>query len=197
MTKANFYRNLKIDTPFDKEILIKDLSKEILSPDRIFMCKRWGYRDPIFSNPFHQLLDNLSCYVANAEIFYIPSNKQLEWHIDMYPPMDFVKINFVWNSDNHSMMWGKCINEDKKISISLTQMDTEYVKYEDKEIKPLESVKISEKFPALVNVGIPHKVVNISPLPRWCFSIVPHHNNKRILFDDALKIFKNYIVTID
>jgi hypothetical protein len=194
MIKNNYFRYLQIDFPFDKKAVSEELLNEIKFSNKIHMWKKWGFRDSVFSDSFHNWLNNLGCYVANAEIFYIPLNKQLEWHIDMYPPNNFVKINFVWNSDNHVMMWGECTDQYRKNSVSLTQMNTEYVSYEEKEIKLLEMIRISEKFPSLVNVGIPHKVINSSFFPRWCFSVIPHFNNKRILFDDAIIIFKDYII---
>jgi hypothetical protein len=112
----------------------------------------------------------------------------------MWPPQNFIKINFVWNSDDHDMLWGQCTNPVKKINVSTTTMNTEYVQYEDREIELLEKTKIKEDFPIIVNVGVPHKVINYStPNARWCLSIVPHYDKKRILFNDALKIFNEYV----
>ena len=189
-----YYRYLNISNdPFNRQELLDSVTtKKIYT---IAMWKKWGYKDKLFKEEFHSWLASLGCYVANAELFHIPPKEQLVWHLDMWPAQDFIKINFVWNSDDHNMLWGRCINATKEINISTTTMNTAYVKYEDTEIELLEKTKIREDRPIIVNVGVPHKVINYSTtLSRWCVSIVLHHNGKRILFDDAVNIFSEYVV---
>jgi hypothetical protein len=188
-----YYRHLNIpNDPFNKQSLMDRVRDNDMH--KVRMWKHWSYKDPVFKPEFHAWLDSLGCYVANAEVFYIPAGEQLVWHLDMWPPQDHVKINFVWNAPNHTMQWGKCINPAKQIDIAWTPMNTHYVSFEPEEIELVEQTKVREENPILVNVGVPHKVINRSDVARWCLCIVPHYDKKRILFEDAVKIFSEYVV---
>ena len=48
--------------------------------------------------------------------------------------------------------------------------------------------------PSLVNVGILHGTNNPTPEGRWTLSFIPQKDEQYIPWDDALEIFKDYLV---
>jgi hypothetical protein len=194
---SEFYRHLAIPMEsFNKqEIMDLLIDREGTNTfHKVRMWKWWGYRDPILTAKFHNWLDSVGCNVFHAELFHIPPNGVLPWHVDQNPGHNVAKINFVWGADEHEIQWGKQINSDALLTSVMTPMNTKYVSYEDDEIEIIEKTKVRLDMPMLADVGQPHRVLNYSTTSRWCFSVVIHKNKYRILFKDAVEIFSEYVV---
>ncbi len=157
--------------------------------------KRWSYKTDLFDLSLHELLDKLNCEILAAEVFYTAPNNLLSWHTDMGPvAKDFIKINFVWGSDDHSMEWGEPIAVNKNYELSPTQAGTTYVHFKKEEVQFTASYKLTS--PTIVNVGRPHRVINNSLTNgRWCVCLIPGIKGRpdRIMFDEALEIFSEYV----
>jgi hypothetical protein len=171
---------------FDKEQLVTELSEEI-NPKQFYIWKKWFNRTTLLSEEFHQWLASLGCYVFFVEVFYTPPSGKMIWHIDTEEPSNFIKINFVWGSRFHIMQWGESKNSG---SHSLTPADTKYLKFSNDEIKIIDSIKITA--PTIVNIGVPHRVINNDQTGRWCLSVNIHKDGERIPLDVAKKIFSEY-----
>lgn len=158
--------------------------------------KRWGYKSDIFIPELHDLLDSVNCEVLAAEVFYTSPGNALSWHTDMGPiAQDFIKINFVWGSDNHAMEWGESIAINKEYELQPTQAGTTYVHFKKEEVQFTAAHTLTS--PTIVNVGRPHRVVNYSPTQgRWCLCLIPGVKGRpgRIMFDEALQIFNAYVI---
>jgi hypothetical protein len=111
------------------------------------------------------------------------------FHVDINPPRDYVKINFIWGSDHHVMQWGESKSFSQPVPALKTVVGTDYLSYHETEIDIKESLTIEN--PVLVNVGRPHRVLNYSQSGRWCLCLIPRRKktNQRILFQDALDLF--------
>ena len=121
--------------------------------------------------------------------FMLPSNAE-DIHIDQLSG-DYVKLNYVYYGHNSKMNWYKPKAEIKK-SASITSIGTQFVSYDKTEVDLLHSQIVG--FPGLVQVGVPHSITNFED-KRLCISIVLHNmQNKRLSMNEALVIFKDYIV---
>lgn len=136
-------------------------------------------------------------------IFYkIPDESNAEGgyniHVDGDPSIDadkqlrdVAKINWVFNAGDSVMNWYKPkegVNKD----ISTSVVKTYYVKYTIDEVE-LEYTKALHNT-HIVQIGVPHDVLNVN-VPRHCVSVALAHNNgNRLTMDEAVDIFKKYII---
>ena len=156
----------------------------------------WRYnevRTCILTEDFHNLLDHLNCTVLAAELFYTAPYNILPWHIDMNPPRDNVKLNFVWGSDSHEMQFGEIKDFSPLRNTSILGESSPYVEFLPPQIEVKNKVQLT--FPALVNSGRPHRVVNKSSQGRWCLSIIITRIGRpdRILFEEAVNLLSEYV----
>lgn len=173
-----------------EELSIYDLTVKTTPAGRHW--RKWGFRTAIITDDFHKLLNSINCEVLEAEVFYTAPYSVLPWHIDMNPPVDNVKLNFVWGSSNHKMNFGEIRDASALELTSTTAAGSQYVEFKPNQVIFKESIQLSQ--PALINSGRPHNIVNWSPNGRWCLSVILTHNKKRILFNDALKLFSEYVL---
>jgi hypothetical protein len=182
-----YFKSLNIlNDCFDQEKIINSISN--VDSTKLGM---WKLEQVPFNDYFVNWLSDAGCQIFFTELFYTPPYRNLVWHIDSNQPSNFVKINFIWGSQKHHMQWGELISP-RSVSVKETVANTEYIEFKDYEIKILESTTIIN--PTIVNVGVPHRVVNIDNTGRWCLSAVIHNNDQRVQFDDAVKLFSEYVL---
>lgn len=187
-----FYQPLNINPDcFSKERIMSEVDNNFKDRTITQTWKKWGPDTDIFNSDFNDMLKSKFCYVSFAELFYTPPGGRLRWHIDTERPSNFIKINFVWGSQNHKMLWGES-NSRKPIHYKFTMSGTKYLDFQDVEITLLEEATIVH--PTIVNIGVPHSVVNLDTTPRWCLSVNIHRDGARILFRDAVDIFSEYVL---
>jgi hypothetical protein len=186
---SNYYRYLNLpEDSFDKNKLSSDVSID-LDKNR---NKHWNRLDNYFTNDIKEWLLKFNYTLTNAELFYTAPFGQLPWHIDMNPPENFVKINFVWGSKNHLMEWGELKNANISIDTFRTEVGSQYSKFTQDQIDSKIAITITK--PILVNVGKPHRVVNLSREGRWCFCMILTCNDRRIFFNDAVNTLNEYVL---
>lgn len=184
-----YYRFLTLpEIFFDKDQISFDLSKSIDQNKN----NHWNQLNYIFNDKIFSFFSSLDCTLINSELFYTPPFGRLPWHIDMNPPEDFVKINYVWGSENHIMCYGETKDTNKIFVTSKTAVNTQYISLDDNEVLNVTAVKINQ--PVIINAGRPHKIVNFDSTGRWCLSLIITKNDRRILFKDAIEIFSEYVV---
>ena len=182
-----YFKSLNIlNDCFDREKIITSISN--FDPTKLSM---WKLEEAMFNDYFVNWLSNLGCQIFFTELFYTPPYRNLVWHIDSDKPSEFIKINFIWGSQKHYMQWGELISQ-KSLEVSKTVTNTKYIEFKDYEIRTLESTTINK--PAIVNVGVPHRVVNLDNTGRWCLSAIIHNNKGRIQFNDAVDLFNEYVL---
>lgn len=123
-----------------------------------------------------------------AAIFYSNGSATHPIHADYYYPTDVTKINWVFGPD-HIMNWYKT----SKINAHSTWQGKNFVPYNSNEVELVHSQKVST--PSLIQVGIPHNVVNFSG-NRICVSVALFYRRtkKQLTMQEARTLFKNYIV---
>lgn len=172
---------------FDQEKLTSKKSKNL----NIDQNNHWNNLVEVFNDSAHDFFSKFNYEITNAELFYTAPKRELAWHIDMNPPEDFMKINFVWGSESHSMLWGELKNPSITYETSLTKVSSQYIKLTNTDIFLKKTLFIDN--PVIVNVGRPHKIYNYSEKGRWCLSMILCSQGRRILFNDAVKALSEYV----
>ena len=185
--RSHYYRFLQFPFEFfNQENLSNEMSKDLdLSKN-----KHWDKLVDIFNLDTHKLFSKFDYKIINAELFYTAPLGDLVWHIDMNPPEDFMKINFVWGASSHLMLWGELKDPTKIYQTSNTEVASQYIRLADYDVVFKESATINQ--PVMVNVGRPHKILNRDSVGRWCLSMIITHQNRRILFKDAINTLNEY-----
>lgn len=143
---------------------------------------------------FVDWLDQLNITVGFAEVFKkYPSSSVQPWstHLDGEIFDDHVKINFVQGHGTSKMIWAK-IKQGYEHTKRTTVVNTNYL------CAPLEHCDIVASDPlwqpAVINAGLLHNIIDVSE-PRICYSFMLRHKNswRRLLWDDAMTLFKDYL----
>jgi hypothetical protein len=182
------------DTFFNKEQLMDDLKDDLVTYNNGAgrHWRNWGYQNTPFNQQAIDWVSSLGCVIANAEVFYTKPGGTLPWHVDMNPPDPISKINFVWGSTDHLMEFGDIKNPEVVKPAMTTKVNSHYISYEASEITNITPFVLDK--PALLNVGRPHRVINNSNTGRWCLCLILFKNNRRIMWDDALSLFSEYVL---
>ena len=137
-------------------------------------------------------LNSLGLKIGFAEVFKKPPGYDFPnaLHIDGEELDDHVKINFVYGIGSSKMRWWK-IKDGKSYKKETTVVWTKYF-YAAREDCDMVAESSLEK-PSLVNAGVLHNV-ELVDRERWCYSfMITHSNGSRVYWDEAMKIFKDYI----
>jgi len=136
---------------------------------------------------------NISVGIKHCEVFYLSPDSQSNHviHLDGESFDDHVKLNFAYCETEELMNW--FIPKENAILISKkTPIDTTYIETNEDQCILVHQAIIGQ--PSLVNVGQLHNISDVKS-PRYCFSFVLSklETNKRLTWDDAVEIFKDYI----
>lgn len=198
---SKLYNYLKF--PFDicdMQGIVEKYTKNIDNPK---LRGSWSLpKEGTLNDDIFKVLEEKGCELAWIELMYTPPNVSRNWHIDPDENdsiSNVCKINIIFcEEDNHYCQLGVTKNSDHDIKLDYTnvngslQKNFMYISFKDDEIDVIDSITI--KNPILINVGVPHRVVNNTNSSRWCLCLVLRKNGKRILFEEALDIFKEYLI---
>ena len=147
---------------------------------------------------FDAWLNIFGCNLFMGEVFYTPPYGKIPIHTDHSSYTNHVKINMSWGPEEGVTQWwksdiirrestynngGKDIGEVNNIQHIWSNEDNCELLYE-----------ANTNLPSLVNVGILHGTNNPTPEGRWTLSFIPQKDEQYIHWDDALEIFKDYLV---
>lgn len=145
------------------------------------------------SSEFENWLAKFDLFVKRIELFHTEPNRITGWHIDMNPPRDWIKINWVYENGTSFMEWGQK-NTNDVLSNQITMAGTSYVRFESEAVDR----KCRHKLigPTLINAGRPHRIDNNKSSDRWCIStiILKKKELSRLSWIDALHIFRDYLI---
>ncbi len=134
---------------------------------------------------------NLGIKITFIEVFYRPPGNIGSIHIDSKGG-DYSKINWIYDGKNSVMEWFRIKPgvADQTTSIE-TSAGTSYISYDESEVELVHREFITG--PALVQVGVLHRVINPEQ-DRWCLCFVLcSMENRRLKICTATEILKDYI----
>ena len=124
------------------------------------------YTDP--HPELKRLLLNRGIGIREAQRFYTPPNGTLPPHVDCDHVNNYAKLNYVFGSNNHLMVWHQ-LKSGCTTKAMLTPIGTKYLYANQQDLEPVFSAQVG--FPSLVNSGQFHSIVN-GPDPRICYSFM-------------------------
>lgn len=192
----NYYRLLNVPyTLFDKE-QVENICAEAIKQRNNSAGTQINFRgrkNSLFNDVAHDWIKSLGCEIMASTIFYSqPRNTTptiLGWHNDGEYG-DYTKFNFIWGSTNHLMLFGEPTGPYPEPVVN--RAGTRYTSFKENELKNIVSLQIDK--PIIFNGNIPHEIRNFDHNSRWCLSMVINYNGNRLLWNDALNIFKDYII---
>jgi hypothetical protein len=186
-----FFRNLNIDIPIRCNIDLLETRFKI-KPHQYFHITFDDENQIWLSEKLETWLCQLGLYVRRIEIFHTQPNKITGWHIDMNPPRDWVKINWIYETGTSYMEWGD-FNINAPLVSQISAGGTSYIKFESTDIQTI--CRHSFSGPTLINSGVPHRIDNSKPTDRWCLSTILWYrdNHCRVDWKDAMQIFKSHL----
>ena len=164
--------------------------------------KVWNHFLIDIDNNLNEFLKKYGLEICYAEIFYTPPNTSSFIHADLDDPKYLLKkntasrckLNYVFGADGSYMQWFKYKNLNKDIKKMQTRFDAPYLRYKDHECDLIYSTKTKQ--PSLVEVVIPHNVLNCTNEPRWCISylLYDRHHNVMPTWKDVSKRLREFVV---
>jgi len=147
----------------------------------------------LVSDELKLLLDKCNLDVSLVEVFHRQPLAIGNIHSDLDTVGDYSKLNWIYGGEGSIMKWYK-INKTyvKSETTHTTDINSYALYYKDAEVDLIHSQTVGQ--PSLVQVGIPHRVVN-GNAERFCVCVVfeDRDTKKRPTFQEALELFKNYI----
>lgn len=178
----NFYF-LNIDIPLFKEgITFQDIPKTSIA----VIDKEKYLNEKMF-----MFFDSLDLKIFFVETFFKTLEHQGGIHIDGSGG-DYAKLNWVFGGGDSKMCWYEPLDKTSKIKIK-TSTGTSCISYSRDQVNEIERTVI--KNPTLVQVGIPHNIIDVTE-DRYCVSILYRNKNNDIrpTMLRSVQTFKNYIL---
>lgn len=152
---------------------------------------------------FVNLLAARGLYASHIALFHTPPHRLLPIHTDTYIIPHFAKLNFVYGAKGSRMVWHRLkpgykivpqVTDDQKKYRTPTGSNVAYVGVPSSECFPVASAQIGT--PTLVDVGVPHSVLNSTREHRWCISIPMRSlDDDHVLeFEEARERLKDLLV---
>lgn len=186
-----FYLDLK-NVPIIKCNLTQLKSEFDVKTDQYFHRVFDKHNHIWLSRDFEDWLETLGLFVRRIEIFHTEPNRITGWHTDMSPPVDWVKINWVYEEGISYMEWAE-LPQEMPSEIRKTMAGTPFLRFEPETVDV--ACQHQLKGPTLVNVGRPHRISNQKNTVRWALSTIIWYidKQKRVTWDEAVEIFKEYL----
>ena len=179
----NNFRFLNLDIPLFKEgITLDDIQKTFIT----VIDEEKYLNEKIF-----KFFDSLDLEIFFVETFFKQANNKNKIHIDG-TGNDYTKLNWVFGGGQSKMKWYAPLDNTLR-PLFKTATDTSYVAYTPEQVTEVESSIIRN--PTLVQVGVPHNVVDITE-DRLCISVLFRNkiNKNRLTMLESVQTFKKYII---
>ena len=141
------------------------------------------------NSELYTFLKKRNLIITLAEFFYNPPDRKTTIHTDAEGG-NYTKLNWVFGGTTSSMCWYKENISNSSIK-EKTTIGTDYITYDPHNVSLISKATI--KFPSIVQVGIPHNIINGNE-ERYCLSIVFFNSkNHRPTMEESLMIFHDLI----
>lgn len=154
----------------------------------------WQIGPEHLSTELLTLLASHNLMVYYSEIFYTHPHDKIIIHADAVTPPDSCKLNWVYELEPTEMRWFN-ITDGQQLKCKNNLIGGQYYTIDDESKYELVYTHKMQK-PTMVNVSVPHDVVNNTDYPRWCVSVVvkdaaDHH---RISWSKLKERLERYII---
>jgi hypothetical protein len=113
-------------------------------------------------------LSDLGLKINFGEVFRTGPMSETTIHVDG-PAMDeSCKLNWAFGASGSTMAWWRITDPSMDLAPRSAPGGTKYIRIETSGCQMLHSEGVGS--PSLVNVGIPHNIINPTNQPRWCIS---------------------------
>ena len=136
-------------------------------------------------------LDRMNLKIDWVELFYSFPGYITKIHTDGQGG-DYTKLNWQYGGQSSVMRYYRPIKQGHKDSVA-SSIDSDYLFWSAMEVEPVGDVKIG--YPTLVQVGVPHNVVNLLT-HRWVLSVIilDKTHGGRLTWAEALDRFSHQLV---
>lgn len=124
----------------------------------------------------------------NNNLFISQPNMTSSIHIDGLSQS--YAINYIWGEGESKMRWFE-LNSDEPHKPAVTTAGTDYMIYNDNQVKLTEEIIVPKNTLILVRTDVPHQVVNCSNSKRYCLSL---RGNPILKWEDAVEHFRPYFL---
>ena len=121
-----------------------------------------------FDRDLQAWLATLGLCINFGEIFRTGPMTTTRIHVDGGMMDAACKLNWTFGAKDSRMVWWKPKHQVTNESPKITQKGTRYLDFDESECTMLGSAEIGQ--PSLVNVGVPHNIINSTDQTRWCVS---------------------------
>lgn len=130
--------------------------------------------------------------ISFVEVFYSSSFFKSSIHIDGNLG-DYIKLNIIRGGKNSSMCWYNTKSNQKKPQM-INDIGAAYVNYTLADVDLVHSSSVSV---SLVQVGIPHSVINCEE-ERWCVGLVLRDikTKNRLTMKQAVTLLDEYVIKL-
>ena len=177
---SNFCKNLNLDLK---------ILKPQYNPFRSFLPFYHITLDPreTLEDDLFDFLSDLDIKIVDLTSFYCKPHEYSIIHIDT-GNYDYVKLNFIYGGQGSLMNWFRA-KVPARIGNEPVASTPDFNWWKPDEVELIHQEEV--RFPGLCRVGIPHNIQNFEE-PRRCISVHIAHNktNERVLWNDAIEIFK-------
>lgn len=185
-----YYKHLKLDIP-----PVLDLSVMSQLPDKGHVVINTSYINKDLINFMYDRGIN----IKNVDVFCSPPGFELGIHVDGVKLDGCVAINWAYCDETGAMMqWWKPKSNIEKIVDPIKQEDaykiatTPYaLGWEKDEVDFITEVEVRQ--PTLVNIGVPHGMINKTNSYRKALSITWKYNGEDLQWDDAMRLLNDII----
>jgi hypothetical protein len=181
-----FSDNSVIDQITNPDISVKPLDPSYINRGTIALDR--------FNPDLVNWLETLGVSPMCSDFFYrIPYNVG-PIHTDG-KPADKGKLNWIFGQDDQSIMYWYQLKHQRDGQYGVGAFGTGYTLYEEEDLDLVESGVIKGN-PTLVNIGVPHRIINGS-MKRLCVTmhLRDHKTGKEPTWDRCLEMFGQFIDT--
>lgn len=138
-----------------------------------------------------EFLSDFGLTFSHMEVFHTPPLSTLPIHIDGPRQSNLVKLNWCFGAPGSKMLWWK-LKQGTVMKEGVTPVDTRYLFAEQRDCVMIEAARIGT--PTLVNVGVPHSILNQTGEPRWVLSGVLNNGATDVQWDEAVSRLAEVLV---
>jgi len=99
-------------------------------------------------------------------------------------------INYIWGDSESKMRWFDIISNEPH-NPGVTTAGTNYMKYNDTQVKLIEEINVPKNTLILVRTDVPHQVINCSNSKRYCLSL---RGSPVLKWENAVEHFRPYFL---